>query len=88
MNSNPTHLLEDRAWQVIEAAAQGYGIKASAITHDNYNRVWARDAVVTGLAILANEKKSLYPSFLQSLQYLQKAAAPNGQISIALDQIP
>jgi uridine kinase len=80
MNNSPNHQLEEHAWKVIEAAAQGYGIKASAITHDNYNRVWARDAVVTGLAILVNEKKSLYPSFLQSLQYLQKAAAPNGQI--------
>lgn len=81
-------ILKEEALKVMEAASAGYGIKASAISRDNYNRVWSRDSVVTGLAILSNDCQSLYPSFLESLKVLRQAAAPNGQIpsNVSVDE--
>jgi len=73
-------IVKEKAIEVLTNAASAQGITASAQLTDNYNRIWARDVVVTGLAILTNELTELYEPFHTSLKQLQKAAANNGQI--------
>ncbi len=81
-------LMKEKAIEVLTKAASEEGITASAQQTENYNRIWARDGVVSGLAILTNELTELYEPFLNSLKKLQKAAALNGQIpsNISIDQ--
>jgi len=72
--------MKEKAIDVLTKAASVQGITASAQLTDNYNRIWARDLVVSGLAILTNELTELYEPFQTSLKQLQKASANNGQI--------
>ena len=69
-----------KAIEVLMGASSENGIKASSELTDNYNRVWARDSAVAGLAILSNQIKELYLPLKSSILILQKAAAVNGQI--------
>ena len=46
---------------IIEKAASPNGFVASLDDNDNYNRIWTRDAMITSIAVLCQEKKSLYP---------------------------
>ncbi len=72
--------IAEKAKAVLRDASSSRGIKASLEKKDNYNRVWARDSAVSGLAILTNRLEELYPALHSSLVLLQKAAAANGQI--------
>lgn len=69
-----------KAISVLKGASSENGIKASSELTDNYNRVWARDSAVAGLAILSNQIEELYLPLESSIRILQKAAAVNGQI--------
>lgn len=77
----------EKAKAVLRNASSGLGIKASLEKKDNYDRIWARDSAVSGLAILSSQLKDLYPSLQSSLSLLHCAAAENGQIpsNISLD---
>ncbi len=72
--------LSDEATNVIRRAVQNGVLLASADAPDNYTHVWARDSVVTGLAILTNGIDELQDSFRNSLKVLQSAANAHGQI--------
>lgn len=72
--------LKNQAIEVIKKASTEFGILATAEQQDNYSRVWARDSVVSGLAILSQNLDDLYPAFKQSLLSLVQSAGPNGQI--------
>ncbi len=80
MNSVKHLSIADKAKLVLRDASSMRGIKASLEKKDNYDRVWARDSAVTGLAIMSNRLEELYPALHSSLVLLQKAAAANGQI--------
>lgn len=72
--------INEKAKSVLMGASSVQGIQASLEKKDNYNRVWARDSAVSGLAIITNRLESLYPALRSSLIVLKKAAASNGQI--------
>lgn len=56
------------------------GYVASPIKHDNYNRVWARDSAISGLAALCiNDEKGIN-ALIRSSIYLARHQASNGQI--------
>lgn len=80
MNLSNHLSLADKAKSVLKDASSISGIKASLEKKDNYNRVWARDSAVSGLAMISNQLKDLYPALRSSLTVLKKAAAANGQI--------
>lgn len=80
IQASNTTTLETAAWQVIREASDEHGIRAAAQQQDNYRRIWARDSVVTGLAILLHDAPAFMPAFKASLLQLAEAAAPNGQI--------
>ena len=75
------------AINVLQQASQGFGINASALKTDNYNRIWARDAAVSGLAILQNNVAALYKNVAFCITILQQNAFVNGQIpsNVAVD---
>jgi uridine kinase len=52
---------------LIEKAASPNGFVASLDENDNYNRIWTRDAMMTSIAVLCQEKKSLYPAVKKSI---------------------
>ena len=52
---------------IIEKAASPNGFVASLDDNDNYNRIWTRDAMITSIAVLCQEKKSLYPVVKKSI---------------------
>lgn len=52
--------LEKNALKILEEATVNSYLQASAQNSDNYNRVWARDCAVTGIAILSNDLQDLY----------------------------
>lgn len=80
MNFDCRSSVAEEAKALLRNASSGYGIKASLENKDNYNRIWARDSAVSGLAILSSGLEDLYPALQSSLSLLQSAAAANGQI--------
>lgn len=80
MNSDNHSLIAEEAKALLRNAASGFGIKASVENKNNYDRIWARDSAVSGLAILSSGLENLYPELQSSLSPLQSAAAANGQI--------
>ncbi|MCR8560257.1 hypothetical protein KXD93_21575 [Mucilaginibacter sp. BJC16-A38] len=72
--------ISHRAVEVLKMASSISGIKATSELKDNYNSLWARDASVTGLAIIANQLSELYAPLKTSLINLQRAASSHGQI--------
>ena len=80
MNLEIHSSLAQEAKALLRNASSKYGIKASLEDKDNYNRIWARDSAVSGLAIITSGLEDLYPGLHSSLLLLQKASAANGQI--------
>lgn len=80
MNFNSHSSIAEEAKALLRNAASGFGIKALSEVKDNYDRIWARDSAVSGLAILSSGLEDLYPALQSSLLLLQSAAAGNGQI--------
>ncbi|UEG54185.1 zeta toxin family protein [Mucilaginibacter daejeonensis] len=72
--------ISNEAVKVIQGAVRHGVLLASAQATDNYTHVWARDSVVTGLAILSNGLNDLHQPFLTSLKVLRSAASDQGQI--------
>ena len=80
MNFKHYSSISQKAKAVLKSASFAFGIKASPEKKDNYNRIWARDSAVSGLAILSCGMEDLCPALQSSLLLLQSAAAENGQI--------
>lgn len=72
----------DAACRQLSAACVPEGILASTQAADNYRRVWARDAVVAGMAILSLEKPpdDLATAFRNALCTLAQYQHAHGQI--------
>lgn len=87
MDSSKRSVLSENAIKVLQEASNSFGIMASSDSADNYNRIWARDSAVSGLAILACNLEDLYPALKSSIILLQKASSASGQIpsNIAVD---
>jgi uridine kinase len=72
--------IKKEAIKVLKEASTSFGILATAEKQDNYNRIWARDGIISGLAMLSQQFDELYPPFKQSLLYLCESASSSGQI--------
>jgi len=70
----------ENAWQVLHSCTTPNGLLASPQAHDNYQRVWARDAMIAGLAGILGKDETVVNGFIQSIITLGNAQAPNGQI--------
>lgn len=69
-----------RAAEILRAAVGDAGIVASVEERANYRRIWARDAVISGLAGVAAGDEVVIGGLLASLETLAAAAGPRGEI--------
>jgi len=60
----------DKAIQLLQQVSTNAGFLASAENTSNYQRVWARDGVICGLAALASGDEKLIETFKSTLQTL------------------
>jgi len=68
------------ATHLLESACTPNGIMASAEGTENYNRIWARDSAIAGIAGLIAENEMVSESFRVSLLNLAKSQHEKGQI--------
>lgn len=83
-------LCYNKAIDLLKKVTTTDGFLASSENLSNYNRVWARDGVICGLAALASADESLINGFKNTLQTLAKNQHKNGTIpsnvSIIIDK--
>jgi hypothetical protein len=79
---------QQSALALIAEATVPEGILASPRARDNYRRIWARDAVITGIAGLFGRHASVLQGFEDALCFLQRHQSPWGQIpsNVSTDQ--
>jgi len=69
-----------KAWQVLYNCTTPHGILASPQEHDNYQRVWARDSIIAGIAGVIGKDETVVNGLVQSIITLKSSQAANGQI--------
>lgn len=72
--------ISNKALGVLAACTTPQGLLASPTQHDNYQRVWARDSMVAGLAALVANHEPTILAMEQSVHTLGQYQAANGQI--------
>lgn len=70
----------DKALALIRKATVDKGILASLSEAANYKRIWARDAIIAGLAVLPTGDQNLIAGLGATLQTLANAQTPDGNI--------
>ena len=65
-----TAVIYEKAIQLLQKVSTPIGFLASAENTSNYNRVWARDGVICGLAALASGDEKLIETFKNTLETL------------------
>ncbi len=75
-----TNSTYSKAIQLLHEVATANGFLASAEATSNYNRVWARDGVICGLAALASGDEQLILTFRKTLESLAQHQHPIGTI--------
>ncbi|MCH7413854.1 fructofuranosidase/invertase [Belliella sp. R4-6] len=73
-------IANEKALEVVRKSSHKKGFLASALKKDNYQRVWARDGVITGIAALASREEDLIATFRDTLITLGDAISPQGHI--------
>lgn len=68
------------AINILKEASTKNGILASAEGTENYNRIWARDSAIAGIAGLIVQDEKIITSFKNSLLNLAENQHQNGQI--------
>lgn len=70
----------NKAIELLHRVATSSGFLASAENTTNYQRVWARDGVICGLAALASNDEKLIETFKKTLETLANHQHSNGTI--------
>lgn len=78
-------MTSSNAIELLRSVCTPAGIVASTLERANYRRVWARDAVVCGLAGLAAGDDVVMEGLERSLQTLGSRRGPDGQIPSNVD---
>ncbi len=71
----------DEAVALLRALSGPQGIRASASSHANYGAVFARDAVMAGIAGLIVKDAAISRGLLRTLEHLRDLQGPEGQIA-------
>ena len=79
--------LHTSAIGLLKQLSTSHGFLASSIAADNYKRIWARDAMVCGVASVLVHQEELLESFKQSLLTLAKYSHANGMIPSNVDPL-
>lgn len=78
--NHPPEEVTAKALQVLQSCTVPQGLLASPTMHDNYQRVWARDSVIAGLAGLVSGNRPVFEAMGHALDTLVQHQASNGQI--------
>ncbi|RZS97567.1 glycoside hydrolase 100 family protein [Cecembia calidifontis] len=73
-------IANDKALQLLRNSVTEKGFLASTLPTDNYQRIWARDGVICGLAALASREQDLIQAFKNTLFTLGKHISPYGNV--------
>ena len=73
-------MMYQKAIDLLHQVSTNNGFLASAENTTNYQRVWARDGVICGLAALASGDEQLILTFRKTLETLAKHQHSNGTI--------
>ena len=76
----PIEELQSKALSLLREACSSYGILASPSEQENYRRLWARDAMVAGLAGLLTRDPVLLDGMKSSIRTLADHQHPRGMI--------
>jgi hypothetical protein len=74
-----------RALALLESCSTEHGFFASTARVDNYNRIWARDGCVMGLAALLTDRMDLHQACRRTLCTLARHQGPHGEIPSNVD---
>ncbi len=74
-----------RAVALLHECNTADGFIASPTQHDNYQRIWARDGVIIGLAALRTGDEALIDGFRRTLLTLAEHQGPHGEIPSNVD---
>lgn len=77
---NSESITYTKAIELLHQASSEEGFLASAQNISNYQRVWARDGVICGLAALASADENLIATFKKTLETLATNQHANGTI--------
>ncbi len=81
--------LEDKGYrqalELLDRCGTADGFVASPSERANYNRVWARDGIIMGLAALMSGEDDLCSNFHQTLMTLSRHQGPHGEIPSNVD---
>ncbi|MFN3801955.1 glycoside hydrolase 100 family protein [Belliella pelovolcani] len=78
-------IANEKATEVLRLASHPMGFLASAVGKDNYQRIWARDGVITGLAALASRDLDLIATFKATMETLGAHISPQGHVPSNVD---
>lgn len=78
-------IANEQALNLLRKASHEKGFLASAIIKDNYQRVWTRDGMITGLAALASREADLVQTFHQTISTLGRHISPQGLVPSNVD---
>jgi len=73
--------VKSEAIDLIHMSIADYGIKASPIVQDNYERLWSRDSAVTGLGGILMDDEIIIEGLKTSLLTLAEHQHPRGMIA-------
>jgi Alkaline and neutral invertase len=75
-----SNIILSHAISILENATIKEGIKASVSGDENYDRIWARDAVIAGIAGILSSNNKVIEGFKSSIVNLAKAQGNQGQL--------
>lgn len=78
-------IANDKALTLLRKATHQKGFLASAIEKDNYQRIWTRDGMITGLAALSSREDDLIQTFSQTIKTLGKHISAQGHVPSNVD---
>ena len=70
----------NRAIEILHKVLTPAGFIASLTDLDNYKRVWTRDAVITGLAVMMTDDEELHSGFKRTLDTIAEHQGVHGEI--------
>lgn len=78
-------IASEKALDLLRNASHNKGFLASSLSRDNYQRIWTRDGVITGIAALATREKDLIATFFQTILTIGRHISPQGHVPSNVD---
>jgi hypothetical protein len=78
---------QNLAIEFLKRCVTSHGFVASPKQHDNYHRIWSRDAVIMGLSAALSNNSELLAALKESIRTLGNFQAEDGQIPSNVDFI-